>query len=356
MKKLKKPKLKLKKSFRRKKNLQPVQAVGEAVPRITTDTIAVHREEVLAGARKYIYPLQHAKHRIITITAGLLIAGILGFFAYCTLALYRFHSTSSFLYRVTQVIPFPVARAGGDFISYESYLFEIRHYTHYYETQLKTDFSNPENKPQLTAFKQQALDKVISDAYIKKLAEKYNVSVSDQQINDQITILRAQNRLGSSDQVFEDVLQDYWGWSVDDFKRSLREQLLGQNVVATLDTETNDRAKAALAELKAGAEFKAIVEKYSDDKETKATGGDIGIIERTKRDITAQTVEALYKLQPGQHSEIVNIGYGLEIVKNLELTGDNRIHAAHVLFNFKDISSYLNDLKDQQKANVYIKP
>jgi hypothetical protein len=156
--------------------------------------------------------------------------------------------------------------------------------------------------------------------------------------------------------VFEDVLQDYWGWSVDDFKRSLREQLLGQNLVATLDTGTNDRAKAALAELNAGADFKAMVEKYSDDKESKATGGDIGIIERTKRDITAQTVEALYKLQPGQHSDIINIGYSLEIVKNLELTGDNRIHAAHILFNFNDISSYLNDLKDQQKASVYIKP
>lgn len=352
---MKKPKLKFRKPFRRKKNAVATTS-SEVVPRITTDTIAAHREEVLAGARKYIYPLQHAKHRIITITAGLLVAGVIGFFAYCTLALYRFHSTSSFLYRVTQVIPFPVARAGGDFISYESYLFEIRHYTHYYETQLKTDFNDPQNKPQLTAFKQQALDKVVNDAYVKRLAEKYNVTVTDQQINDQITILRAQNRLGSSDQVFEDVLQDYWGWSVDDFKRSLREQLLAQNVVATLDTETVERAKKALAELDSGTEFKVVVEKYSDDKDTKPTGGDIGVIERTKRDITAQTVEALYKLQPGQHSNIINIGYGLEIVKNLELTGENRIHAAHILFNFKDISSYLNDLKDQQKANVYIKP
>src|ERR1700760_2526584 len=89
------------------------------VPRITNETIAVHREEVLAGARKYIYPLQHAKHRIISITAALLVGGVIAFFAYCTLALYRFHSTSSFMYRVTQVIPFPVARADGQFISYE---------------------------------------------------------------------------------------------------------------------------------------------------------------------------------------------------------------------------------------------
>ncbi len=354
LKKIRKPNLKLKQRLSRKQT-SAVVPTGN-VPRITTDTIAAHREEVLAGARKYIYPLQHAKHRIITITAGLLIAGVIGFFTYCTLALYRFHSTSTFMYRVTQVIPFPVARAGGDFISYESYLFEIRHYTHYYETQLKTDFSDAANKPQLTAFKKQALDRVIDDAYKKKLAAKYNVTVSDQQINDQITMLRAQNRLGSSDQVFEDVLQDYWGWSVDDFKRSLRDQLLGQNLVATLDTETNQRAATAHEELKAGADFKATVEKYSDDQATKTNGGDIGVIERTNRDMSAQMVEALYKLKPGQFSDIINIGYGLEIVKNVETTGDNRIHAAHIVFSFKDVSSYLNDLKDQQKANAYIKP
>lgn len=355
MKRPKKPKLKLRKVLKRKKQAAVVPT-GENVPRITTDTIAVHREEVLAGARKYIYPLQHAKHRIITITVGLLIAGVIGFFGYCTLALYRFHSTSNFMYRVTQVIPFPIARAGGSFISYESYLFEIRHYTHYYENQLKTDFNDPKNKPQLQAFKRQALDKVVNDAYIKKLAGKYNISVTNRQIDEQIAVLRAQNRLGSNNKVFEDVLQDYWGWSVNDFKRSLRDQLLSQNLVARLDTETNDRAKAAIGELNAGADFKAVAAKYSDDKETKENGGDIGVIERTKRDITVQTVEALYKLQPGQYSGIINIGYNLEIIKNLEVTADNKIHAAHILFTFKDIATYLDDLKDQQKASVYIKP
>ena len=219
------------------------------------------------------------------------------------------------------MIPFPVARAGGSFVSYESYLFEVRHYTHYYESQLKLDFRTEEGKQQLAAFKKQALDKVVNDAYIKKLAKKYHVTVSDQQVNDQITILRNQNRLGSNDKVFEDVLRDYWGWSVNDFKRSLRGQILAQNVVSTLDTATTDRAKQALAELKGGADFAAVAKKYSDDAGSKDHGGDIGMIERTKRDLTAQTVDALYKLGPGQYSDVINIGYSLEIVKNIETTG-----------------------------------
>lgn len=355
MKRLKKSKLHIKRGLRRIKR-KPEEPQSALAPRITTDTLAAHREEVIGSARKYIYPLQHAKHKIITITASLLVLGIAAFFVYCTLALYRFQSTSTFMYRVTQVIPFPVARTGGTFISYESYLFEIRHYTHYYETQLKTDFNDPQNKPQLTAFKKQALDKVVNDAYVKKMANKYNVSVSEQEIDDQIAILRKQNRLGSNDKVFEDVLQDYWGWSVEDFRRSLRDQLLSQKVVFALDTDTQDRAKAALAELDAGADFAAIAQKYSDDVDTKDTGGEIGVVERTKRDIAAQTVDALYRLEPGKHSQVITIGYSLQIVKNLEVTADDKIRAAHILFNFKDIADYLNDLKEQEKASTYIKP
>lgn len=355
MKKFKKPKLKLPRRGRKNKVTPLMTPLTDGVARITNETIAAHREEVIGSARKYIYPLQHSKHRIILITTTLLIAGIISLFTYCTIALYRFNSTTAFLYRVSQVVPFPVARASGSFVSYESYLFEIRHYTHYYESQLKLDFKSTEGQQQLQAFRKQALDKVINDAYIKKLAVKYKVTVSKQQIDDQITILRDQNRLGNNDKVFEDVLRDYWGWSVSDFRRSLHDQILAQNVVATLDTATADRAKLALTELKAGADFAATAKKYSDDQRNKDNGGDIGMVERTKRDLSAQTVDALYKLQPGQHSEVINIGYSLEIVKNLEKTADGKVRAAHILFNFKDVSSYLNDLKEKQKAQVFIR-
>lgn len=356
---MKKPRLR-KLKIRRPKRKQKVTPIASAssselAPRITTETIAAHREEVIGSARKYIYPLQHSKHRIIFITSTLLIGSVIAFFAYCTVAIYKLQSTSGFLYRVSQVIPFPAAHVSGDFVSYESYLFEVRHYTHYYESQLKLDFRTTEGKQQLAAFKKQALEKVIDDAYVKKLAAKYGVTVTEQQVNDQITILRNQNRLGNNDTVFEDVLKDYWGWSVDDFKRSLRDSILKQNVIATLDTATKDRSAQALAELKSGTDFAAVAKKYSDDLTSKDSGGDIGTVERTKRDLTAQTVDALYRLQPGQFSDVINIGYSLEIVKNIEATSDGKIHAAHVLFNFKDIASYLNDLKDKEKAKVYVK-
>lgn len=334
----------------------PDEPESQEPPRITNETVAEHREEVLSSARKYIYPLQQSKHKIVLITTTLVILASVSFFTYCILALYKLQNTSAFMYRVTQVIPFPIARSGSQFVAYENYLFELRHHIHYYETQQKVDFEDPKNKPQLDDFKRRALDTVVSNAYIKQLADENGLSVTDQEVDDQITIVRNQNRLGVSDKVFEDVLKDFWGWSVGDFKRSLRQQMLAQKVVAAMDAQTHEQAEQALAELKATGDFAAVAKKYSEDVATKDSGGDFGIqIDRTNRDLTAVTVDTLFKLEPGQHSEVVNTGYSLEILKTLEKQGD-KVRGAHILFNFEDISKYVNDLKEQQKTRVYINP
>ncbi len=338
-----------------RKHQQETAASEGPAPRITNETIAEHREEVLSTARKYIFPLQHSKHKIVLVTTSLVIAAVIAFFSYSLLALYKLQSDSTFLYHSTQVIPFPVAKAGSSFVAYENYLFELRHYKHYYETQQKLDFRSDSGKQQLADFKKRALDKVVNDAYVKQLAKQHHVSVSDREVNDTIQVVRNQNRLGDSDKVFEDVLKDFWGWSVDDFKRSLREQLLEQKVVSVMDADTHHRAEAALAELKSGADFAAVAAKYSADDATKNSGGDFGFpVDRTNRDLTAQTTEALFKLPPGQISDIVNTGYELEILKNIENQAD-KIKGAHIVFKFKDITAYVNDLKDKQKTRLFIR-
>lgn len=341
----------LKKEIKAEANLP---ASGESMPRITNETVAEHREEVLSSARKYVYPLQHSKHKIVLFSVTIFIATLVAFVTYCTVALYKLQSTSTFIYGVSRVIPFPVARNGSQFIAYENYLFELRHYMHYYEVQQKLDFTSESGQQQLTEFKKQALKKVIDDTYVKKIAKEKNLKVTDQEVNDQITVLRQQNRLGSNDKVFEDVLRDYWGWSIDDFRRSLKQQMLAQKVVASLDTATQERAQAALAELKATNDFAAVAKNYSDDVATKDTGGDYGFfIDKTNRDLTPQTTAALFKMEPGQYSDILNSGYSLEIVKTLEKK-DDKVRGAHILFNFEPIDADLNDRKEKQPTRVYI--
>jgi parvulin-like peptidyl-prolyl isomerase len=324
-------------------------------PRITNETVAAHREEVLGSARKYIYPLQHSRHSIVKISSAIFGAAILVFVIFCLLAFYKFQSEGSFVYDVSRVVPFPIAKAGPSYVAYENYLFELRHYIHYYQTQQKLDITSTSGKQQLASFKKQALQQVIDAAYVKQLATKNHVTVSDGEVDDEISLVRAQNRLGSSDQVLSDVLRQFWGWSIDDFRRELKQQLLAQKVVSVLDTNTHARAESALAQLQQGTDFAKLATAVSDDTNTKATGGQYSAaIDRQNRDVQPQIVAALYRLQnPGQVSSIVNTGSTLELVKYVQATTDKR-QAAHIQFNFKPISTYLNPLKTQEATHRYI--
>lgn len=346
----------MKRSFRRanKQERKADQAIDNA-PRITNDTVADHREEVLRTARKYIYPLQHSKQRVVRTSIALFVAVVIGFFAYCGISLYKLQDTSRFIYAVTQVIPFPVAKAGQRWVSYESYLFELRRNMHYYQTQQQANFKTKDGAGQLDRLQKQALGQVIQDAYVKELAGKNGVTVSTADVNNQLAVVRSQNRLGSNDRVFRDVLKEFWGWDENDFKRELRQQLLQQAVASKLDTETHAKAEAAHKELKTGADFAATATKYSDDLTTKSAGGNYAVtLTAGNKDIAPTLGNALSKLKPGEVSNVVDAGYTLEILKVVDRSPTNTMHAAHIQFTLKPITTYTKPLQSKQPAHYYI--
>lgn len=339
----------------RKKQGAEAAGSGAGIPRITNETVAEHREEVLSSARKYIYPLQHSKHRVVIISISLLVVVIIAFFTYCLLALYKFQSSNTFIYRISQIIPFPVAKAGGRMVAYENYLFELRHYIHYYQTQQNVDFSSDSGKQQLAEFRKRAMDRVVNYAYIKELAAEKHVSVSDRELDDAIQLVRSQNRLGSNDQVFEDVLREFWGWSVADFKRELKQQMLAQKVVSTMDTEAHARANEAHRRLLNGEDFAAVAKQYSTDPATRDNGGDYGYdIGMSDRNLSPQVIDALFKMNVGETSKVINTGNGLEILK-LKFKDETKVQAAHIVIAFKPAETYLGPLKAKEKPRIFIR-
>lgn len=352
--KINKPDIRLPKIKRRKAPEQRIQEAFANVPKITNETVAEHREEVLSTARKYIYPLQHSRKRIVFTSASIVVLAVIVFFTYLGLALYKFQNTSGFTYGVTQVLPLPVAKAGGSWVSYESYLFELRRYIHYYQTQQQVNFATADGRRQLLVYKKQAMNEVVTDAYVKQLAKSNNVSVSDQQVNNEIALVKSQNRLGSSPQEFNAVLSDFWGWNENDFARELKQQMLQQAVVAKLDTATNLRAQKALAQIKAGADFATVAQQNSDDTSTKANGGVYpGLISRNDPNLAPQVTQALYTMKPGQVSAVINTGFTLEIVKLVQIEGD-KVQAAHISFSLQPISYFIAPLEKAHKPEYFI--
>jgi hypothetical protein len=323
-------------------------------PRITNDNLSEHREEVISSARKYKYPLRQSKHRLVVISLTIFFLAVISFFTYSVLALYKFKSETAFIYQITKIIPFPLARIGSDFVSYESYLFEINWYKHYYESQQNVDFGSDSGKVQLADYRKRASQKVINDGYVKKLAEERKISVTAKEIDQEVEIYKSQNRLGANDDQLKTVLSDYYGWSIDDFRATLGQKLLTQKVVADLDTETKQKAEDVLAQLEAGKDFSELAKKVSEDPSTSKNGGEIpGLVDKDNIDISPSTVNALFSLKPGEISSVINVGYGLEIVKNLEDV-NGKVRAAHIIFNFKNINDYLGEVKDRVNTRTYI--
>lgn len=342
------------KRFKKVKGEERIQEAFENIPRITNETVAEHREHVLKGARKYKYPLQHSKHRIVIISTFLLVVAVIGFFVYSGLALYKFQSTSAFTYRVTQVIPFPVARAGGHFVSYENYLFEMRRYQHYYQSQQRVDFDSKSGKDQLASYKPKAMNEVVQAAYVKQLAAQNHVSVSNADVNDALQSLQAQNQ--SSQQELAEVTNKFFGWSLDDLKREIKQELLAQKVATKLDTATQAKAANVLSQLQGGADFAAVAKANSQSVSDKDNGGQYAntAITDATTDVPPAVVRQLKAMQVNQVSDVIQAGNTLEIVKLLA-SDNGKLKAAHISFNITPIDKPVSDYQKTHPQHVYIK-
>ena len=368
MKKSKKPKILNKPKVNLKVNLPKKIAVFKktktieeklteavkTVPKINQETVSEHREEVLAKARKYIYPLRHTRKRIVLISINIFIGVLVLFSVFVYLSLYRYNSTSRFMYGVTQVIPLPVAKVDGRFVSYNSYLFELRRYMHYYESQQQVNFSSLSGQKQLKLYMQSSMSQAITNAYVKVIAQKDNITISAEEVNNQVNLVRSQNRLGSSQAEFNTVLSNFWGWTESDFERALKDELLQAAVLARLDVSANNLAQNVLNQLNKGGNFSQLAEQYSQDNLSKGNGGLYsGLILENDPNVSPNITQALFSLKVGQHSRIINTGNNLEIVQVLKRQ-NNEVQAAHIVFHLNNINSYISKLESKQKPEYFI--
>lgn len=343
------------KRFRKPSLQAQTETALQNVPRITNETVSEHRETILKGGRKYKYPLEHSKRRIVIISTTLLGLGAIAFVTYTLLSLYKWQTTSSFMHRITQVAPLPIAKTDDRWVSYEDYLFELRRYMHYYETQQKVDFASASGKLQLDMYKPKAMEQVVNAAYVKELAEEKGVRVSDRDVDDALLLLKSQNQLGSSDEELSSVAERFFGWSLSDLRRQLRQEILAQKLAASLDTDAADEAKNVLDQIRSGADFAALAAQASDDASTEANGGQYNdqAITMSSQEVPPKVVAVLGTLKVGETSEVITTNQAFEIVKLLS-NEDGKYKAAHIQIRFKDIKTYVDPLKKADPPRYFV--
>ncbi len=273
---------------------------------------------------------------------------------------YGYKSQNVVVRAVASVIPYPVERVNGAFVSYHDYLFEVDANEKAYQSNAKlnnqpaVDFKSADGKKLVTQIKQHALDKLKSDVVIAQLASQKKVTVTDKDVTDLTNQLY--QRYGGKDTLLKTLNQIY-GWNLADLNKVIRKQLLAQKLQEkvtsdpALDAQAKAKATDVLNKLKAGGDFAALAKQYSQASDA-STGGDLGNV--TAGQLPDDEQKAINALQAGQMSDVVKTQYGYEIFKVLDKSGDST-HAQHILIEPIDFNNWLTDQVNKAKVNTYIK-
>lgn len=340
---------KLKKVLPRRKrsNEQPVG-------RITNETVAEHREQILAGGRRYKYPMQYAKNRLVINTLLITFAALVLVAGFVWWQLYVVQSTATFFYKLTRVVPVPVARIDGSFVRYSDYLRRFRSYEHYltqYE-QIKPGSEN--GKKQLDYYKRRTIDHAEMIAYAMKVAREKGITVTDEEVSAVIERDKSAQNGKISQEAYDTSARLYFNWEPDEYRFDTKQKLLQQKVAYEVDTLAK-RKKVRAEELlkKPDVKFADIAPQLDALGGAKTQVGVSGLINHTSS-FGGLSLEA-NKLDVGQISPAIKstVGDGYYFVRLLE-KNTTQVNYEFVRIPLTEFTTRVDELKKQQNVHEYI--
>lgn len=322
--------------------------------RITNETVAEHRERILAGGRRFKYPIQYARHRLVFNTIIISLVAIIVIIGIGWQQLYIAQNTGTFFYRATRVLPLPVAKVDGQLVLYSNYLMNYRSSAHYLQQKEQVNLASDDGKRQLDYVKSQSMSDAIADAFAVKLAHDNNVSISDKQVADFIAKQR-QSRDGTvSKETYDAVILDYYGWSPDEYKDAMKAKLLRQEVTYAIDTTANQaKDKIAQQVQAADANFESIATSAGGQGDAKVVAGVSGLVPKDNQDGGLATAAA--GLKKGQVSSAIKSisGDGYYFVKLIDINA-NQVSYAYIKIPLTEFSKRLAAMYSQKKVQKYI--
>lgn len=327
---------------------------AETPNRITNETVAEHRERVLAGGRRFKYPMQYARHKLVINTIVISVVALILVVAFVWWQLYPAQNTSTFFYRITRVVPLPVATVDGEMVRYSDYLMWFRSQEHNLQYKQGVNLYAKENKTQLNLIKRQSLDDTIADSYAEKLASKLHVSVTKQEVQDDIKLQRQSQDGQMSEETYYAIILDHFNWTPDELKAVTERKLLHQKVAYSIDTTATTLKDAMVEKLKTESDFDKVAAAVPAISGVKLESTITPLVPNTNQDGGLAT--AASKLTVGQVSPVFRStnGDGYYVVKLLQKDPNGRISYASLKVPLTMFEAQLKDLKAKHKVSEYI--
>ncbi len=337
----------LKKKANKEKALaEPKAAVEKKTER---EKVEERRKEVLSKGKKFKYPLQYSKHKLVINTIIVAVIAIALVVTAGWFALYKMQSTSDVLYRLTRILSLPVANVDGKDVKYADYLM-------IFESSVKT-VGQSDVGVDVDALKREykkiAMDDAEEYTYALKLAEELGINVTDEQVEELFEKHRKMDGVERSEESFLKVLQDNFGLSKDEYKRMLYLSLVKMEVEKQIDEEAKSLTKKV---------EKLLAENGGSMAETVAALGGKVYYDETGGMIDSRYVDGgraneAMKLEKGKISKafVSSNGDGYYFVKLIDKNEDaSQINYASIKIPFTEFDKRMAAIRDEGKIKEYI--
>ncbi|MDR0397714.1 MAG: SurA N-terminal domain-containing protein [Candidatus Nomurabacteria bacterium] len=340
----------IKDKISKRKAKKVIEETGE---RVTNDNVEAHREVVLAKGRKFKYPLQYTKHKLVI---NAVIIGILALVAMCTFGwvqYYKVQNTGPIAYRFSKYLRIPVAEIDGKNVLYSDYLMQYRSNIRAIERQEGKLGSSDDDKRKIVYYKHMALDNSIINAYAMKLADEYKIKITGDRINE---VYEQYMKAGDSKITasgFERMIEDNFGLTKSEYIRMFIEiPLIRKEVSVKIDSAAKELSDAVDKSVKANNGDIDAVAKDHQGKITLESSG--GLVDSDNFDGGRATMASSMKVGEISKPFLSTSGDSYYIVKLLD-KNDSQVEYTSLSIPLTALKKRVDELKKDGKVKEYIK-
>lgn len=320
---------------------------------ITQQNLEESREEILAKGKKFRYPFQYAKHRLVIITILISVVAVTTFCIVGWFQLYRLQNTSDVAYRFTRAFGMPVANIDGISVRYSDYLMLYRSSIKSIEHQQGALDDSEDSQRLRDYYKRQALTSAEEYAYAMAKLEELGKPVTEAEIDTVINEHKTIDGETRSDEAFSGIIRSNFGLDMNEYRRMIKLSLAKKNYSAEIDNRANQLSEAIAKELESSNDLKAIAEKYQNN--------DIMELESLTEPVDADNLDSGRAATAASLKEIGDVsarfvsknGDGYYFVKLTAREG-NRVQYDSVWIRFTEFGKKMNQLRADNKVEELI--
>ncbi len=313
------------------------------------EKLDIRREEVLAKGRKFKYPMQFAKHRLVFITIAIAIVAVISAGAFGWVLLYKSQNTGDILYRLTTVIPVPVAKIDGELVRYSDYLMIFRSSITPVEQQNGTSDNQTDTESVREYYKRTALDDAEDYTYAMKLAKQMDITVTDEMVDKAFDEHRKLGGAERSREGFLKVLKDNFDLTEKEYRRLLYLSLIKEEVSKKIDIAAANKAEQALVKSRSvNGDLAKVASELGLEYED--TGGLIDVM-----NVDGGRSDIAYSMQPNTLSDILTSsnGDGYYIIY-LRDKAESKVNYASIRIPFTEFDKRLANVREEKRVVEYI--